>query len=436
MFWHNKKKKPDVVVIQEILQDQNDVFDIAIIALERLESLLLAQKNVECTLKATAMGTDRDFHQNQRTLYGAFKELLMQCSSLSMCSAYDDKEIFEIAVQLFVKNLFEWYAGRNDLGFFDEVDSAVIPILYSLMAKDMDEITSVFEKFVYKAPNNDALSLNEKYEKTRAGVTAWILAQERLKELQKETESKMGNNSEIIRSHCRGDVITGYLHVMKAMMTMFYVSGPAKLVYNMVQQYLPELVKSVPHINETYIDEWFERKIQEDANNKNSDEVILNSFFAEDGVTYIRLRCSNPIDLSSPRILWKHGDNNCNGDIYLGDNGFLYCEKCRKQIGLVNAIFKTNGTISFDEGNGKITNTIKTFGAALCTSDQMVEDAGLDWLHRVLESLKPFYNSSAEVLAIKNKYDKEVMLPILQDAVKRILDNGNIEYNKIVIDIK
>ena len=120
----------------------------------------------------------------------------------------------------------------------------------------------------------------------------------------------------------------------------------------------------------------------------------------------------------------------------MGDNGFLYCEKCRKQIGLVNAIFKTNGTISFDEGNGKITNTIKTFGAALCTSDQMVEDAGLDWLHRVLESLKPFYNSSAEVLAIKNKYDKEVMLPILQDAVKRILDNGNIEYNKIVIDIK
>ena len=66
----------------------------------------------------------------------------------------------------------------------------------------------------------------------------------------------------------------------------------------------------------------------------------------------------------------------------------------------------------------------------------MVEVAGIDWLHRVLKSLTPFYNSSAEVLATKNKYDKEVMLPILQDAIKRILDNGNIDYNEIIIDVK
>ena len=133
MFWNSKQKKGGVV-IQDVLQDENDVFDILIIALEKLESVLLQEKDI--VLNKTAMGTERDLSNVLRSLDGCFKQVKLQCVALNNCSSYDDKEIFNMAAKMFMQNLLEWYAGRAELNFFDEVDATVIPILEALVDSD------------------------------------------------------------------------------------------------------------------------------------------------------------------------------------------------------------------------------------------------------------------------------------------------------------
>lgn len=48
------------------------------------------------------------------------------------------------------------------------------------------------------------------------------------------------------------------------------------------------------------------------------------------GVTYCRLDASCPKCQSAERTHWIHADNNCGGDIYIGNNAHLVCGKCGK----------------------------------------------------------------------------------------------------------
>ena len=54
--------------------------------------------------------------------------------------------------------------------------------------------------------------------------------------------------------------------------------------------------------------------------------------FEEDGNTYFHLCISCPVchdqGRNTERAFWSHYDNNCHGDIYLGDNAFYKCKKC------------------------------------------------------------------------------------------------------------
>lgn len=426
MFWRSKKQ--DIIQITEVVQDENDVFDIAIIALERLETLLLAQRGYDGSLESTAMGSERDLHQKQRTLHGAFEELLLQCHALNNCSAYDEKEIFHIAAELFMGNLMEWYAGRKNLQFFDEVDSAVIPLLFSLIDSDPEKITEIFNDCVYDTTVKKEESLDEKHNKVKSGFDAWIKAQEYFAELQAQKVEL--NQKAVITSHKRGEAVDGYRRIIEALTSTQSKSAPAKLVYRLVAQYLPDVVESVPHLNEEYIEGYYEKK-ELYSSIEEKIEVDIDKF-EKDGVTYLRLHCQNPVDIlkekvNSPHILWKHGDDDCNGNIYLGDNGMLYCRKCSQYKSLLHVSFAENNRIRFNTEN-KIAHSDKDLIKALVISGSMANLGGLDWLEKVIVAIRESPK--------KIEPNKEEILPILQDAVKRILDDKNIEYNEIIIDIK
>lgn len=276
MFWNDKKQERNKVeIIQKQLQDENEQFDVTIMALEKLESLLVKEKKYEKELTLTAMGTERDKHPELRSVNGAFKELKLQCTSLNICAEYEENEVFELAVQHFMKNLYEWYAGREVLEFYDEVDSAIIPIMYALLNKDLKDLDSEFEKYVYKASKNENESINDKYETTRTGLEAWILAQHYFSISQKEKKENDLNEGELIISHKRGETVDGYIRIIKALTTMFYNSAPAKFVYQMTAKFLPEIVESVPHINEEYIESFYDKK-QEEINNEILDASLAS----------------------------------------------------------------------------------------------------------------------------------------------------------------
>ena len=70
------------------------------------------------------------------------------------------------------------------------------------------------------------------------------------------------------------------------------------------------------------------------AEGEPADEKIKINKFEENGISYIRLysKCPSCVKqgIMSSEAFWKHQDENCLGDVYIGDNGFLKCAKCGK----------------------------------------------------------------------------------------------------------
>lgn len=428
-----------VEVLQEVLQIENNIFDRVITSLEYLEDIITKKQCDDCDLLVTAKGSKRDLHTEVRNMRGAFEELDIHLLTLKMASQKDDKEIFDIAVELFTKNLLEWYAGRKNIKFYDEIESAIIPIVDSLENQDYNKD---FETFVYKSPADEALSINDKYEMTLEGIKAFILAQDKIKT--QTTNQLLPIQSEdgelsLIYSHKRGNAVDGYTRIMKALMSMYYVSAPAKKVYKFIAKYLPEVANSIPHINEEYIDKFFANKQQyendlQKKHNEEKTEIVVDKF-EKNGVTYVRLYCQNPVDIQNgvekvPFTFWKHEDEDCNGEIYLGDNGMLYCKKCSKCKKITETAFNEAGMISFNIKRDEIDP--EAVSDVIGVSYQMIQLAGISWLRNLLMSI----SDSDSIEIKKEEYDKESILPELQKVVKQILEANNIEYNEIVIEIK
>lgn len=111
--FNNKKKEQDV--IQKTLQMEDDAFHRNIVALERLEAFLNHANKRQVNLLQTAVGTDRDHHPDDMdsTEEMCYLELQLACKGLYMCASYPDAEVFNIAVEAFMKDLLEWYGGRS-----------------------------------------------------------------------------------------------------------------------------------------------------------------------------------------------------------------------------------------------------------------------------------------------------------------------------------
>ena len=84
---------------------------------------------------------------------------------------------------------------------------------------------------------------------------------------------------------------------------------------------------------------------------------------------------------------WKHLDNNCNGDIYVGDNAFFKCKKCGQSVHVSNCRYScpvhsdTPDELVFFDGAdaGSVSVTMSVAG-------RQVETAGMLWLRRFLEN--------------------------------------------------
>ena len=260
MFWNKSKEKPEergsqVGGLQVVLQAEDNIFHNVIIALERLERFL---NKGESELLVTAIGTSRDLHDDETRVSTErvyFEELALQCGSLRFAASYDDKATFKVAVEAFVSDLLEWYAGRQFLEYYDEVDACVIPIIVALTnGKNIDDI---FEKYVYSFPKIEETE-EEKYHKVKHGMEDWIMARHIMQE--RQTESFLLDSDGLITNHSRGKAIDGYKRIIAALTTQFETGAAVKMVYKIIKEYLPNITQMMLNINEESIDELYANK--------------------------------------------------------------------------------------------------------------------------------------------------------------------------------
>lgn len=112
--------------------------------------------------------------------------------------------------------------------------------------------------------------------------------------------------------------------------------------------------------------------------------------FKENGYTYFRLyiRCPVCIEkgIQTPVTYWSHYNNNCYGDIYIGDNAFFKCTKCGHSAHIMHWGYNCpTHSNSQDEFVGA---GLKAIAEAVSTAGQLVNDAGLEWLQTLLKNLK------------------------------------------------
>lgn len=240
----------------------DDVFHRAIIALERLEVfLMMANSNQEqVNITQTAIKTSRDLHDDEKnppTLDSFMAEVQLQASALFFQTEFDDKEVFNKAVEYFLNDLLEWYGGRSSDIPYDEVDKYFIPIMVSLnrQATTVVDIMQAVSKYVGKIKTIEELTLEEKKKAVIEGFTAYMLADHNTKEENKEFE-KSGEEV-IFTSHKRGNAVDGYKRLFMAFMEVYDEPMPAKLITSVVENYLPEIAKMCPDISQEAIDAKF-----------------------------------------------------------------------------------------------------------------------------------------------------------------------------------
>lgn len=115
--------------------------------------------------------------------------------------------------------------------------------------------------------------------------------------------------------------------------------------------------------------------------------------FEKDGVTYFELYTSCPICLDrgnqEPRSYWSHCNNNCNGHIYIGDNGTLLCPKCGVNSRILNwrilcpQCNHDDSTVSTLE---EVSDEGMQYIHAVAMSSAMVQKTGIAWLQTFLSS--------------------------------------------------
>lgn len=119
--------------------------------------------------------------------------------------------------------------------------------------------------------------------------------------------------------------------------------------------------------------------------------------FQENGITYYQLYMACPVDYSgsivAPRSFWTHGDDNCCGDVYVGDNAFYKCKKCGRSAHVMKCRYSCpvhsatpDELVFFDGATGCV--------AGINVAGQMCEVAGIPWFQRFLENLHRFENSA------------------------------------------
>lgn len=120
--------------------------------------------------------------------------------------------------------------------------------------------------------------------------------------------------------------------------------------------------------------------------------------FDNDETKYFRLHIGCPVCLEhrmpTKTSLWVHGiDRNgheCGGDIYIGDNGYYYCDRCHEKRKIVNWAYKCCDPIHAQNTNDDY-QRIKTnqpLANALVVANEITTlPEGLEWLNRLCIAL-------------------------------------------------
>lgn len=101
-----------------------------------------------------------------------------------------------------------------------------------------------------------------------------------------------------------------------------------------------------------------------------------------DGIVFYRLYCANPAEETSQSCFWKHGLE-CEGDMYIGSDGRVFCEKCGFTAPALSCKFSCN-TQCID---GKFIVDHNHLAQVVAMSYPLVEKAGGQWLVDFLTSL-------------------------------------------------
>lgn len=120
--------------------------------------------------------------------------------------------------------------------------------------------------------------------------------------------------------------------------------------------------------------------------------------FCNDGADYFQLHIGCPVCIehripTSPTN-WTHGmaDNGkeCGGDMYIGDNGYYYCERCGDKELIANWAYKCPNPIHGQNGMNEYLSVTdgKFLANALIVAGQITADAGgLQWLNKLTAAL-------------------------------------------------
>ena len=118
--------------------------------------------------------------------------------------------------------------------------------------------------------------------------------------------------------------------------------------------------------------------------------------FEKDGVTYFELYVPCPVCLDSGNITfqsyWVHGNNNCGGQLYIGNNAHILCRKCGE------VKFESYWTVDCPDHNEKC-----KYATAFCTNHNFafsprgilcgvgqttgITWTGIKWFNEYLENL-------------------------------------------------
>ena len=111
---------------------------------------------------------------------------------------------------------------------------------------------------------------------------------------------------------------------------------------------------------------------------------------------YFRLHIKCPVCLDKGHqveaLTWKHFDNNCHGDIYVGDNAYYKCMKCGHSAHVSKWKYlcpsHSNSTDAFMTDNDALAPVdFKMLATAMSLSGQMIQTTGLPWFQQFLVNM-------------------------------------------------
>ena len=440
-----EKPHQDQKRIQTMMQFFDNAFHRVLICLERLELYLEVERldGKKPALPQKAIGTERDVHndaQNNPCRDTYFGELQGQCMTLSIQSRqslkYVDSEEHEQTIKFFYKDLLEWYGARDERIPYNEVEASIVPIMLALnhqsSAKDID---ATFEKYVAKTLSMKDLTDDEQREAIKQAMEEYIRQMEHIHNTMHKME-EFGDMDIKLTEHGRGKAIDGYKRLFDALVNLYDETVPAKVFVHTISHYLPEIASQCPSISEDAVDSIKDLKKenneQADSSNpeggiddKESAPIDESKFekdipfepipqepkeekdgpkddqerpffidpkedvYTENGVTYHKLIAVNPIEKergmkASPHN-WLHSDDDCNGQLYIGDNGVILCGKCGKKQHVTYCSFNAGQqkyVLSFVGQN----KPDVPFVLGIVSS--MAVKTGIEWLNKCINSIE------------------------------------------------